>query len=127
MTTDVLRVSKTKLAALTGVALIGSADVAAFALTEPSVAFKTSGRVGGTLFGLGIWVALTVVAGTRLRLPDSPRLSTATIGLAGLAAVDGVGLAMIHWAAKAGGVRPLLGASLGLAAIGLAVSARSRS
>ncbi|MFY9616278.1 MAG: hypothetical protein WAT58_12850 [Candidatus Dormiibacterota bacterium] len=127
MTTDVLRVSRTRLALLTAVAAIGAADVAAFAVTEPSVAFKTSGRAGGTLFGLGIWVALTLVSGTRLRRSDSPRLSTATIGLAGLAAVDGVGLALIHWAAKVGGVRPLLGASLGLAAIGLAVSARSRS
>ncbi len=127
MTTDVLRVSRTRLLALTTVALLGTADVAEFALTEPSVAFKTSGRAAGTLFGLGIWIGLTLVAGSRLRRPDTSRISNATITLAGLAAFDGVGLALVHWAAKVGGVRPLVGAALGLAALGLAVSTRSRA
>jgi hypothetical protein len=126
MTTDVLTVSRTRFALLAAVALLGTADVAEFALSDPAVAFKTPGRASGTLFGIGVWVALTLLAGRRWSRPDTSRLSTATVALGGLAAVDGVGLALIHWAAGVGGMRPLVGAVLGLASLGLAVSARSK-
>jgi hypothetical protein len=114
------------LALLTAVALLGTADVAEFMLTEPSVAFKTSGRAGGTIFGLVLWVLLTLAAGRRWRRPESGGLRVATVGLGTLAAIDGVGLAVIHFAAGVGGLRPLLGATLGVASLGLAASARTR-
>jgi len=126
VTTQSVRASRTRLALLTAVALMGTADVAEFVLTEPSVAFKTSGRAGGTLFGLVVWVLLTMTAGRRWRRPESGRLGLATVGLGALVAVDGVGLALIHVAAGVGGLRPLLGATLGVASLGLAVSARTK-
>jgi hypothetical protein len=126
VTTEVLQVSRARLAALAAVALVGTIDVAEFAITEPAVAFKTTGRAGGTIFGLGVWAGLALVAGSRLRRGDSARLSNAALGLAALAAVDGVGLALIHVAAGVGGFRPLVGAVMGVAAAGLAISARGR-
>jgi peptidoglycan/LPS O-acetylase OafA/YrhL len=127
VTTQVLRVPRARLAALAAVALLGTIDVAEFAATEPSVAFKTPGRASGTLFGLGVWVGLALVSGARLRRPDASHVSTATIGLAGLAAFDGVGLAVVHGVAGVGGLRPLVGAALGVAALGLAVANRGRA
>ncbi len=128
MSTEVLRASRIRLALLAAFALLGTADVAEFALAEPSVAFKTPGRATGTLFGLAVWVALTLVAGRGWRRTDGSRaLATATIALGALAAFNGVGLALVHWAARVGGVRPLVGAVLGLASLGLAVSARARA
>lgn len=123
----VRQTSRARLTLLTVVALAGAADVAEFAAIEPAIAFKTSSRAAGTLFGLAVWILLTVVAGRRWLGPDNSRLSTASLGLAALATIDGVGLAAVHLVVKAGGMRPLLGATLGLASLGLAVSARSRS
>jgi hypothetical protein len=123
----VRQTSRARLALLTVVALIGAADVAQFAAVEPGIAFKTSGRAAGTVFGLAVWAGLTLVAGRRWRGVDNSRLSRAALGLSALAAIDGVGLAVVHIAVKAGGLRPLLGATLGVASLGLAVSARSKS
>jgi hypothetical protein len=116
---------RTRLAVLTAVALAGTLDVATFALVEPSVAFKTAGRAGGTVFALAVWVALTGTAGRRWSRPQSTRLRLATTALAALAAVDGVGLAAVHIAVGAGGIRPVVGAALGLGSLALAVSAWS--
>jgi hypothetical protein len=122
--TTALRPARTRLALLTAVALAGAVDVAAFAAAEPAVAFKDGGRATGTLFGLAVWVLLTGAAGRRWRRPESGRLALATLGLGGLAALDGVGLAAIHMAVGVGGWRPLVGGILGVAALGLAITTR---
>jgi hypothetical protein len=126
MTTQTLGRSRTWLALLTAVALAGTADLAEFALTEPAVAFKTAGRAGGTIFTLGVWVLLALAAGRTWRSPENSRLGLATVGLGTLAAIDGVGLAAIHLAAGVAGLRPLLGAALGVGSVALALSARKR-
>ena len=123
--TSAVRPSRTRLALLTAVAVAGTLDVAEFALTEPAVAFKDSGRAAGTLVGLAVWLLLTGAAGRRWRRPESGlRLGLVTVGLGALAAIDGASLAAIHLAVGVGGWRPLVGGILGVAALGLAITTR---
>jgi Na+/H+ antiporter NhaD/arsenite permease-like protein len=67
---------------------------------------------------------LLAMSSRRWRGPDSRRLATIGLGLAALAALDGVGLAVIHLAAGVGGARTLIGAAAGIVVLALALSAR---
>lgn len=112
------------LAALAVVALLGAADVGAFIASSPAVALKNGGRASGSIGGLAVWLLLLGVSGRRVAADDRAALATATLGLAALAAVGGVGLAAIHQLAGVGGWRTIGGAVLGISALGLAVAAR---
>jgi hypothetical protein len=112
------------LAGLTAAALVGAADTAVFIATDPRTALKTGGRATGSLAGLAVWVLLLAISTRRWGGPDSRRLATIGLLLAVLAALDGVGLAVIHVAAGVGGARTLIGAAAGALALTLALKAR---
>jgi hypothetical protein len=76
------------------------------------------------LAGLAVWVLLLAISSRRWGGPDSRRLATIGLLLAVLAALDGVGLAVIHVAAGVGGARTLIGAAAGALALTLALKAR---
>jgi hypothetical protein len=115
------------LGVLAGVAALGATDVGVFIATDPGTALKTGGRATGSIAGLAVWLLLLAVAGRRLAVEDRPALATATLALGALAALGGVGLAVIHQLARVGGVRTLGGGLLGIAALGLAVAVRGSS
>src|SRR3982074_3182260 len=110
-----LRSASSRLALLTAAAAVGALDTGVFIATDPQTALKTSGRATGSLAGLAVWVLLLAVSARRWRGTDSSRLATAVVALAGLAALDGVGLAVIHTVAGVGGARTLIGGAAGLA------------
>jgi hypothetical protein len=116
-----------RLTALAAVAALGAADVGVFIATDPATALKSGGRAGGSIGGLGVWVLLLAVSGSRLVRDDRPALSNATLGLGVLAALGGVGLAVVHQLAGVGGLRSLGGGLLGGAALGLALAVRGSS
>ena len=113
------------LSALAAVAVLGAADVGAFIATNPSVALKNGGRASGSIGGLVVWLLLLAVSGRRVATDDQRALAQATLLLAVLAAVGGVGLAAIHQLAGVGGWRTIGGGVLGVAALGLAIAART--
>ena len=115
------------LGALMVVALMGVADVGAFIATNPAVALKNSGRASGSLGGLVVWLLLLGASGRRAAGDDGRRLAAMTLVLAGLAALGGVGLAVVHQLAGVGGWRTVGGAVLGISALGLALAARNPS
>lgn len=71
-----------------------------------------------------MWVLLLAVTGRRLARDDRPALANASLGLGVLAALGGVGLAVVHQLAGVGGLRTIGGGLLGVAALGLALSVR---
>jgi hypothetical protein len=109
---------------MTAAAAIGALDTGVFIATDPQTALKTPGRAAGSLAGLAVWALLLALSTRRWRGPDSHRLATTGLVLAGLAALDGVGLALIHTAAGVGGARTLIGGGAGVAVLGLAVATR---
>ena len=113
------------LGALVLVALLGVADVGAFIATSPAVALKNSGRASGSLGGLAVWLLLVGASGRRAAGDDGRRMAAMTLVLAGLAALGGVGLAVVHQLAGVGGWRTVGGAVLGISALGLALAARN--
>jgi hypothetical protein len=116
------------LGALAIVALVGSVDVGTFIATSPDVALKNGGRAGGSIGSLLVWLMLLGVCGRRLAVADdSAAVARATVALGGLAALGGVGLAVIHQVAGVGGVRTLGGGALGVIALVLAIGARGNS
>ena len=115
------------LTALAAVAAIGATDVGVFIVTNPETALKTGGRAGGSIGGLAVWLLLLAVAGRRLATDDRSGLSNATLGLGVLAALGGVGLAVVHQLAGVGGLRTIGGGLLGIAALGLALAVRGSS
>jgi hypothetical protein len=119
-----LRSASSRLALLTAAAAVGALDTGIFIATDPQTALKTSGRATGSLAGLTVWILLLALSARRWRGSDSNRLGTAALVLAGLAALDGVGLAVIHTAAGVGGARTLIGGAAGLAVLGLALATR---
>ncbi|MFN2463933.1 MAG: hypothetical protein ABR573_08550 [Candidatus Dormibacteria bacterium] len=113
------------LGALVLVSLLGAVDVGAFIATSPSVALKNGGRAGGSLGGLAIWLLLLAVSGRRFAAEDRTALVRASLALGSLAALGGVGLAVIHQLAGVGGWRTIGGGVLGVAALALAIAARN--
>ena len=114
------------LVALTVVALAGATDVGVFIATNPAVALKSGGRASGSIAGLVTWLLLASVAGRRVAADDRRVLVQATLVLGALAALGGVGLAVIHQLAGVGGLRTIAGGALGVGALALAVAARQR-
>jgi len=105
---------------LVAVATAGTVDVAQFILSSPAMFQSAPGRATGSVVGLAVWLALTGCATAGAAGVSRRELRTATLGLAGLAAVGSVGLTAIHAAAHVGGLRPALGGVLGLSALALA-------
>jgi hypothetical protein len=83
------------------------------------------GRAAGSVVGLAFWVALLGVATTRYARGERPWVSSATLWLAGLVAAGNIGLAAIHLKVGVGGLRPFIGAVLGILALILAVASRN--
>jgi hypothetical protein len=127
MTSIVRGPTKTALAALIGVSLAGTVDVAEFLSTRLALFTDAPGRAAGSVVGLALWAALLGVATTRYVRGERPGTGTATIGLAALVAAGNVGLTAIHLKAGVGGVRPLVGGVLGVLALILAVASRDAS
>jgi hypothetical protein len=80
------------------------------------------GRAAGSVVGLVAWAALLGVATLRYAGGERRGARAATIGLAGLVAAGNVGLTAIHLKAGVGGVRPIVGAVLGVLALALALA-----
>ncbi|MGH7641096.1 MAG: hypothetical protein ACREN7_01750 [Candidatus Dormibacteria bacterium] len=109
--------------ALTGVSVLGSADIAQFVASNQGMLTSAPGRAAGSVLGLVLWLALTALGLRGLLAAPSPALRRGTVAAAAVVAAGSVGLAGIHAAAHVGGLRPGLGAVLGLGALGLAVVA----
>jgi hypothetical protein len=114
--------SKGALVALIGVSLLGTADVAEFLATRSTMFTNAPGRAAGSVLGLVAWAALLGVATMRYARGERRGARAATIGLAGLVAAGNVGLTAIHLKAGVGGMRPLVGAVLGVLALVLALA-----
>jgi hypothetical protein len=124
MTSIILSHTRAALAGLMLVSLAGSADVGEFLATRTAMFTDAPGRAAGSLLGLLFWLALFLVGSMRYISGDTPGSRRATLGLAGLVAVGNVGLTLIHLKAGIGGLRPMLGGGLGVAALVLALAAR---
>ena len=110
---------------LAGIGIAGTIDVAQFLAANDGMFRAAPGRAAGSVLGLAIWAGLTSVAIASATGADSRSLNQATVSLAALAALGGVGLAAVHAAAHVGGWRPALGGVLGLGALGIALGARA--
>ncbi|HUY09797.1 MAG TPA: hypothetical protein VMW80_10195 [Candidatus Dormibacteraeota bacterium] len=108
---------------LTGVAAIGSLDVAQFLATNTGMFSAAPGRAAGSVLGLILWLALTVLAGIAASGRRFRQLTRAVLVVAGLVAVGSVGLTAVHAAAHVGGLRPALGGVLSLVALAIAIVA----
>jgi len=120
VTTVARRSARGALIALIGVSLAGSADVAEFLATRSVMFTDAPGRAAGSVIGLLAWVALLGVATLRYAGGERRGARAATLGLAGLVAAGNVGLTAIHAKAGVGGLRPIVGAVLGVLALALA-------
>jgi hypothetical protein len=109
------------------VSLAGSADVGEFLATRSAMFTDAPGRAAGSLLGLLFWLALLLVGSRRYISGDTTGSRRATLLLAGLLAVGNVGLTLIHLKAGIGGLRPMLGGGLGVAALVLALAARGET
>lgn len=112
------------LIALIGVSFAGTADVAEFLVTRAAMFTDAPGRAVGSAVGLALWLALLGVATLRYARGERPGSRAATVGLASLVAAGNVGLTAIHLKAGVGGLRPIVGAVLGVFALGLALISR---
>jgi hypothetical protein len=107
------------------VSLAGAADVAVFLATRAAMFTDAPGRAAGSAVGLALWLGLLGVATLRYVRGERPGSRAATVGLAGLVAAGNVGLTAIHLKAGVGGVRPIVGAVLGVFALALALTSRA--
>src|SRR3984893_11436190 len=110
------------LAALIGVSLAGTVDVAEFLATRSAMFTDAPGRAVGSVFGLVAWAALLGMATLRYARGERRGWRATTIGLAGLVAAGNVGLTAIQLKAGVGGVRPIVGGVLGVQALVLALA-----
>ena len=113
------------LLALIGVSLAGAADVAEFLATRSAMFTDAPGRAAGSIAGLVLWLGLLAIATVRYVRGERPGSRAVTIGLAGLVAAGTVGLSAIHLKAGVGGLRPIVGAVLGVFALALALASRA--
>ena len=109
--------------ALLAISLAGGLDVAQFLATNRSMFSAAPDRAAGSVLGLLLWLMLAAVAGRGTTALSSPRLARGTVAVAGIVAAGSLGLAAVHAAAHVGGLRPALGAILGVAALGIAFAA----
>ena len=122
MTMVVRQSARAALAALIGVSLAGTADVAEFLATRSTMFTDAPGRAAGSVVGLVAWAALLAMATLRYARGERRGWRATTIGLAGLVAAGNVGLTAIHLKAGVGGVRPIVGGVLGVLALVLALA-----
>ncbi|HEY4872145.1 MAG TPA: hypothetical protein VIJ03_09650 [Candidatus Dormibacteraeota bacterium] len=122
MTMVVRQSARAGLAALIGVSLAGTVDVAEFLATRSAMFTDAPGRAVGSVFGLVAWAALLGMATLRYARGERRGWRATTIGLAGLVAAGNVGLTAIHLKAGVGGVRPIVGGVLGVLALVLALA-----
>ena len=108
---------------LTGVSVIGSLEVAQFLATNSGMFRSAPSRAAGSVLGLILWIALTVLAAMAASGHRSRGLEQGILVLAVLVAIGSVGLTAIHAAAHVGGLRPALGGIISLVALGFAVAA----
>ena len=83
------------------------------------------GRAAGSTVGLVLWLGLLGVAIVRYLRGERPGSRAVTVGLAALVAAGSVGLTAIHLKAGVGGLRPIVGAVLGVFALALALTSRA--
>jgi len=114
--------ARAALAALIGVSLAGTADVAEFLATRSTMFTDAPGRAAGSVVGLVAWAALLAMATLRYARGERRGWRATTIGLAGLVAAGNVGLTAIHLKAGVGGVRLIVGGVLGVLALVLALA-----
>ncbi len=110
---------------LIGVSLAGAADVAEFLVTRAAMFSEAPGRAAGSVIGLVLWLGLLGVATLRYLRGERPGSRAVVVGLAGLVAAGNVGLTAIHLKAGVGGLRPIVGAALGVFALALALTSRA--
>jgi hypothetical protein len=122
---SIARRSNGLLIALLGVSLAGAADVAEFLATRSAMFTDAPGRAAGSTVGLVLWLGLLGVATVRYVRGERPGSRAVTIGLAGLVAAGNLGLTAIHLKAGVGGLRPIVGAVLGVFALALALTGRA--
>ncbi|HXN01468.1 MAG TPA: hypothetical protein VN973_06220 [Candidatus Dormibacteraeota bacterium] len=122
MTMVVRQSARAALAALIGVSLAGTADVAEFLATRSTMFTDAPGRAAGSVVGLVAWAALLGMATLRYARGERRGWRATTIGLAGLVAAGNVGLTAIHLKAGVGGVRLIVGGVLGVLALVLALA-----
>ena len=122
MTMVVRQSARAALAALIGVSLAGTADVAEFLATRSTMFTDAPGRAAGSVVGLVAWAALLAMATLRYARGERRGWRATTIGLAGLVAAGNVGLTAIHLKAGVGGVRLIVGGVLGVLALVLALA-----
>lgn len=109
---------------LLGVSVLGAVDVGQFLASNGGMFRTAPGRAAGSVLGLGLWLALTGLAGAAVFGRRGPQVSRAILPLSGLLAVGSLALVAVHAAARVGGLRPALGGILGVIALGLAYLAR---
>ena len=122
VTTLARRSARGALAALIGVSVAGTVDVAEFLATRSAMFTDAPSRAAGSVVGLVAWAALLGVATMRYARGERRGVRVATVGLAGLVAVGNVGLTAIHLKAGVGGMRPIVGGVLGILAIMIALA-----
>src|ERR1700674_4525332 len=122
---SIARRSNGLLILLIGVSLAGTAEVAEFLVTRAAMFTDAPGRAAGSVVGLALWLGLLAVATLRYVRGERPGSRAVTIGLAGLVAAGNVGLSAIHLKAGVGGLRPIVGAVLGVFALALALASRA--
>jgi hypothetical protein len=122
VTMGVRQSARAALAALIGVSLAGTADVAEFLATRSTMFTDAPGRAAGSVVGLVAWAALLGMAALRYTRGERRGWRATTIGLAGLVAAGNVGLAAVHAKAGVGGLRPIVGGVLGVIALVLTLA-----
>jgi hypothetical protein len=105
------RCSRLRGTLLSGVALLGAADVAQLMITSPGLMASSPVRAGGSALGLVLFLLLAGLGAVGALRPGGRALRR---GLATLLVAGSVALVLVHLAAHAGGLRP---ASMALLAV----------
>ncbi len=109
--------------ALTWVAALGAADIAAFLSARRGTLFaKSRSRAGGSVAGLVLWTALRASCRLSASQPESSRRQQLTTGLALACGLGNLSLFAVHLRIARGRLRSLPGAALG--AVALVLGAR---
>jgi hypothetical protein len=104
--------------ALTWVAALATADIAAFlAARRGSLSAKSRSRAGGSAVGLTLWTALRISSRRSSSKPQSSRWQGVTTGLALACGLGNLALFAVHVRIRRGRLRSASGAALGAAAL----------
>ncbi len=102
---------------LLGIGLLGLADQAQFLASNQGMFRSAPGRAGGSVLGLVLWALLAGLVGGTCAGRRGRALRLAVLGVSGVLTVGSALLVVVHAVARVGGLRPLLGAVLSLAAL----------